>query len=222
MWRLGHVSAPLDYVPRERCSWKHRFDDPLREFRTLYCAEEAITCIREVVGDLRPNAKARAEFAAWQLEQGTAPDDLILPSQEVSAEWRELHALARGKIERSGPIVDVDRPAVRVELENRHAALLTAHGMSFLNIPEVRSRNRVVTQTIARDLYDRGAAGVRFRSAHDDRPCVALKEGRALLVPLGRPRPLTEDIPELRQVCAEYGLILRETFEISYGDGRGQ
>ena len=39
VWRLGHAAAPLAYVPRELCSWNHRFDDPRREYRTLYSAD---------------------------------------------------------------------------------------------------------------------------------------------------------------------------------------
>jgi len=50
-------------VPRRYCGWQHRFDDPRREYRTLPCAEQAATCLREVLADLRPNARMRAEMA---------------------------------------------------------------------------------------------------------------------------------------------------------------
>jgi hypothetical protein len=220
VWRLGHIDGPLAYVPRELCSWQHRFDDPRREFRTLYCARLTETCIREVLADLRPNAKARSDFAQWQLAQGIPSDQLRQPTREVSARWRESHILASAGVNREGPLVDIDRPSIRFELEERHAELLAEHGMSYLNIAEVRSRNRIVTQTIARDLYERGAAGVRFRSTHDDEPCIALMEGHATLVPTGVYRRLTEDIPELVALCAEYGLILRPSLE-DEGDGAG-
>ena len=76
--------------------------------------------------------------------------------------------------------------------------------MEHLNISEVRSRTRPVTQAISRTLYEDGAAGVRFRSNLDDHPCTALFEGRSHLEPTGVPIVLTRDVPELLRVCAEY------------------
>lgn len=61
VFRLGDRSDPLGFTPRHRCSWAHRWDDPLREYRTLYCAKTEATCFREVFADLRPNAKMLAE-----------------------------------------------------------------------------------------------------------------------------------------------------------------
>jgi hypothetical protein len=44
------------------CGWNHRFDDPRREYRTIYAADKKETCLREVLADLRPDKKAVAEF----------------------------------------------------------------------------------------------------------------------------------------------------------------
>src|SRR5438309_2318830 len=71
------------------------------------------------------------------------------------------------------------------------------------------SRDRVVTQTSSRALFEEGVAGIRFRSNLDDGPCAALFEGRARLDPRGEPASLTEDVEELLQVCGEYGLVVR-------------
>ena len=76
--------------------------------------------------------------------------------------------------------------------------------MAQLNISEVRSKNRPVTQAISRDLYERGAAGLLFRSNQDDKPCVVLLEGRARFVADGTAIALTDDVPELTLVCSEY------------------
>jgi hypothetical protein len=208
VWRVGHADAPLDFVPYEYCSWQHRFDDPMREYRTIYGSDHKLTALREVLADLRPNAKARADFAQFQLAQGVPVDELQVPGRAVTAAWRRSHELAPARVEHDGPLVDIDDPALREKLATRHATLLAEHGMSQLNISEVRSKIRVVSQTIARDLYMRGAAGVRFRSNLDDGPCIALMEGRARFAADGEPRSLTEDLPELRQVCEEYNLAL--------------
>lgn len=207
-WRVGYAGAPLDFVPYEYCSWQHRFDDPMREYRTVYGSEQQVTALREVLADLRPNAKARADFAQFQLAQGVPVDELEVPGRAVTAAWRRSHQLAPARIEHDGELVDLDDPALRETLATRHATLLAEHGMAQLNISEIRSKNRLVTQRIARDLYMRGAAGVRFRSNLDDGPCIALMEGRARFAADGEPLSLAEDLPELSRVCEEYNLAL--------------
>jgi hypothetical protein len=211
VWRVGHVGAPLQFVPLEFCSWQHRFDDPRQQYRTLYCAEHPVTCLREVLADLRPNAKARADFEAFQHAQGLPETEIHRPAGEVRLAWRQQHVLAPATVRRNGPLADLDDPALRERLADSHAALLVQHGLDYLNIAEIRSKTRIVTQTIGRDLYERGAAGLLFRSNLDDHRCIVLFEGRAELQPDGNPTPLTEDVPELLTVCGEYGLILQGT-----------
>lgn len=80
--------------------------------------------------------------------------------------------------------------------------------MEHLDIGEVRSRDRIVTQTLGRDLHDRGHAGVVFGSHLDDRPCLALFEGRGRLRARGPAQELAPDHAVLRGVCAEFGLRL--------------
>jgi hypothetical protein len=90
--------------------------------------------------------------------------------------------------------------------------MLAEHGMAHLDIAEVRSRTRTVTQHIGRKLYERGMAAIRFGSNLDDRPCYAVFEARGRLAPLGDSPPLelTADLPELVVVCDEYGLRLTD------------
>jgi hypothetical protein len=124
VWRIGHIEAPLDYVPHEYCSWEHRFDDPHREYRTLYCAQHKITCLREVLADLRPESRVRAEFAEFQLAQGVAADELEVPAREVTDAFRRSHVLAPARVQRTGPIVDLDEPALlEVKIHVAHTAI---------------------------------------------------------------------------------------------------
>lgn len=199
MWRLGHRDAPLDYVPRHLCSWRHRWDDPEREYRTIYCAEAVLTCLREVLADLRPNAKAIAELKELFGEETPA----LRGVGEVAAEWRDAHLLCPALALSDHEFCDVD---AEVELRNELALLLAIHDMDHLDISQVRSRDRIVTQTVGRTLYERDRAGVRFGSNLDDRPCYALFEGRAELAPNGDALELTPDLEPLRQVCDEFGL----------------
>ncbi|MCW3004768.1 MAG: hypothetical protein JWQ20_4066 [Conexibacter sp.] len=128
----------------------------------------------------------------------------------VSPQWRAERVLAPATLALEGELTDVDDPATRTALERAHAALLADHGMAHLDIAEVRSRTRVVTQQIGRALYQAGAAGVRFGSNLDDRPCFAVFEARGRLVGLTTEPPLqlTADLAILVQVCDEYGLRL--------------
>jgi hypothetical protein len=202
---VGHRVGPLDYVPHHLCGWQHRWDDPRREYRTLYCAESALTCLREVLADLRPNAKAIAELKEMFGHDTRALDGV----GEIAAEWRDAHrlcpALAVSAYEFCHLDADVD---LRNDLEHELAELLTEHHMEHLDVAQVRSRDRIVTQTVSRELFERSYAGVRFGSNLDNQPCYALFEGRAELEPNGEALELTSELPLLQQVCEEFGLRL--------------
>ena len=61
LWRVGYYADPLGYTPLELYQFSHRFDDIYRRFRTLYCADLAETCLREVLADFRPNRWRRRQ-----------------------------------------------------------------------------------------------------------------------------------------------------------------
>jgi hypothetical protein len=199
---VGHVTAPLEAPPRQYCKWKHRFDDPQRKFQTLYAAVHLSTCLKEVLGPLRPDLIAQAEFARIR-----RPDQAL--AGLIKRSDIEQRALAQGVLEiYSGEIIDLNSMAVRAEMERQHAAELRKLGLRHLDISALLSPSRKLTQFLARTLYDRGAAGVLYKSNWDGEICVALFEKRARIRPvLGAPiRPLTDPIPELLSVLVEYGL----------------
>lgn len=208
LWRVGHRSDPLAYTPYELCSWNHRFDDRERRFRTVYCAEHPETSLREVLADLRPNLAARQAFAdAFGSE---ALGDL--PAEPVTARWREEHLLVSARLVLEGEVADLTKPQVRAELEERHAALLIEHGLEHLDLHEITARRRVVTQSIASYLFDRGVAALRFPSRLDGLPAVALFEGRAELEQVGEPIALSDPAPKpLLVVSKEWDLALEPT-----------
>jgi hypothetical protein len=203
VWRLGHRSGPLEPVPWALCGWQHRWDDPQREYRTLYAAREPETCLREVLADLRPSTKVLAE-----LEELFGPDAAAgRDAGVVSREWRDAHRLCPAWVVGDGPLADVDGDlALRRDLERRHARMLADRGMDHLDIAEVRRRDRILTQTLGRDLHGRGFCGVVFGSHLDDQPCLALFEGRAALRSRGTPRALEVALEPLVAVCDELGL----------------
>ena len=129
------------------------------------------------------------------------------PAQLVAAQWRADRRVARARIETSEELfVDLEDLAVRRELEERHAPLLAAHGMRHLDLAQLRSDQRVVTQTIALELHAEGKAGVLYGSTLDNEQCVAIFEGRASLQPYGPTHAIAADDQDLLSVCRAWKL----------------
>ncbi|HZJ51971.1 MAG TPA: RES family NAD+ phosphorylase [Actinomycetota bacterium] len=207
---MGYAAASIALAPHHLYGWQNRFDDPERAYRTLYCATERLTCLYEVLADIRPNTAMLVEWA--QLYGGAGLGDLRLAGR-ITWEWRRQRTLAEALVILDGEFADLDDVVVRAELEARHAPLLAEHGMQHLDISQVRSKSRNVTQTISRSLYEEGYAGLRFRSNLDDAECFALFEGRARLEATGREsEPLTRDLPELLQTVSDFELIAKRVW----------
>jgi len=207
VWRLGYWKNPCDFIPRKLCKWHHRFDDPQKEYRTLYAAQDKVTCLRELLADLRPNSKAIEEFEEWF---GASGENGLTIAGVVSAKWRQSNVLVEGNVQLlQGRFINIETPAVRQRLEKKHATLLQSHGIKRLSLAHLRTRERMITQSISRTFFNDGKAGIHFRSRLDRRSCYALFEGRALLRQTAAAIPLIGDIPELMQVCGEFTLVLR-------------
>lgn len=205
VWRVGHRADPLGFTPHELCAWNHRFDDAARRFRTLYVAERPETALRETMADFRPSAAALARYRAAM----GADAESDLSRFPITASWRRQHVLASARLLLDGPVCDMNDIGTRHALEERHADLLSSHGMSHLDMHELTSRRRAVTQTIAGTLYDEGAAGIRFPSRLDGLPCVAVFEGRGRLSLVAEALALTDPAPdELVEVAASWQLAL--------------
>ena len=104
--------------------------------------------------------------------------------------------------------LDVDDVATRNAFEGELAALLAEHEIDHLDIAQIRSKQRPVTQAISRLGYEAGLIGVAFKSNLDDEPCWAIFEGRAVLEATGAAHRLTESLPELAAVCEAWDLTL--------------
>lgn len=127
----------------------------------------------------------------------------------VTAAWRRQHLLIAAKVALTGPLIDLTDVPTRQEIEQRHLKLLVAHGLEHLDLHEITTKRRDVTQTIAADLYDRGAAAVWFPSCLDGLGCVALFEGRGGIHAASDPVALNDPAPlPLAAVTAAWGLEL--------------
>ncbi len=205
-WRVGYRGDPLGFVPSEICEWSHRFDDLRHRFRTVYVAELAETCLREVLADFRPNLAALRRF---QKEMGAeAGKELV--TQPITAAWRRENVLAPVRLRLDGGICDLTDVSQRQKIEERHVDLLLEYDMRHLDLHEITTSRRVVTQTVAADIYDDGAAAIRFPSCLDGNPCVAIFEGRGELELAGEILPLTDPPPTaLMKVVAPWRIDLQ-------------
>jgi hypothetical protein len=185
--------------------FNHRFDDTKQRFRTLYLAEFDVTCLREVLADFRPNLEARRRHIERYGPQ--AADDFVI--EPVTQKWRRENVLVPATLELAGLVVDLLDAATRQEIEDRHEGLLIEHGLEHLDLHEITTDRRVVTQTIAGELFDRGAAAVRFPSRLDGKACIALFEGRGAAYLAGQVVALTDPAPRpLLTVSDEWKLDL--------------
>lgn len=199
LWRLARKSAPLSFPPWELVGG-NRFDSPLKEFRTLYCASFRTTCLRECLQDFRHCSKILAEYR----RVGGTPPHPVVPIK-----WRESRILVPARLLVQGSLVELEAYGERQALEKALAGLLHKHGLPYLDLSEVRCRKREVTQGIAQYCFNQGAAGLAFRSQLDGQRCFALFEGRAWLAPAGSEISLAHPKPrQLSQVCREFGLVL--------------
>jgi hypothetical protein len=202
---VGYHSDPVGFTPREIYAFNHRFDDSRRRFRTLYCAELPETCLREVLADFRPNLAAMRRHVE---RYGPAAAEDFAPAP-VTAQWRRQHVLVSVAVRLDGPLIDLTDVPTRQSIENRHVDLLVEHGLLHLDLHEITTHRRVVTQTIAADLFDRGVGAVRFPSRLDGTACIAVFEGRGSARLAGGPIALTDPAPEpLRAVADEWQLEL--------------
>ena len=208
LWRVGYHADPLGFTPRELYEFSHRFDDIHRRFRTLYCGELGETCLREVLADFRPNLGAlRRHVERYGLD---AAQDFT--EQPVTAQWRRQHVLIAALLRLDGPLIDLTDVPTRQRIENRHAELLLEYDLPHLDLHEITTSRRAVTQTIAADLYDQGASAVRFPSRLDGNACIALFEGRGAISSAGDPIALTDPPPvQLTDVATQWSLALEPT-----------
>lgn len=204
VWRVGYYATPCEFTPRHLCGWNHRFDDPKREYRTIYAADKKETCLREVLADLRPDKKTLSDF-----KKLFGDDPAADSAGRVTEAWRKKHVLVNANVDiSSGAIADIESAGMLVRLTKSLGPELSTLGLKRLDAAAVRSQERGLTRAASRLLYDGGSAGIVFRSRLDKVPCHALFEGRARLVRQGAVIALSGKVPELLSVCGEYGLIL--------------
>jgi hypothetical protein len=204
VWRLGHPSDPVGFVPHDLCSWTYRFDDPKREYRTLYVAEERLTCFLEIFQDLRPNAEALALYSQLS-DAGDGLDEHM--AGVITAAHLANRVLCEAEIApQSACVLHLAHMPVRLEFARKLAVLMVRLGIQYLDLGDIQGNNRQLTQAISRRAFEDAYDVIHFPSKLDGVSCYVLFENRALLALRGEPVVLTVDMPEIQMVCALFGL----------------
>ncbi|MEJ7787461.1 MAG: RES domain-containing protein [Solirubrobacteraceae bacterium] len=202
---MGWHAGPCEYPPHDELAWQGRFDDPrhhiepVARFRTLYLARRRITAFRETLQDLRPDTRTRADFRSLF---GIDP-----PPGVVASAWRHERRVGRTLL-RLAPdsVVNLEDLVVRRELEEKHAPLLAAYGMRHLDVSQLRSHQRIVTQTISLELVSQGKAAILYRSNLDSEDCLAVFDTAVTPIRYGRDQTIEADDEDLVAVAANWGL----------------
>lgn len=215
LWRVGHKDDPAGFSPRELTSWRNRWDDPQREFRTSYAAETVGTALVEVFQHYRPTVQAQTTRGELYPSSYLYPSDDLLPGREhlkallgpSKWAWRAIVAV---EVDTDARVLDLIK-ADRGWLEREIPEVLQSLNIQSVTTNVLTDPNREATQQIARAAYDKGIAGFRYPSNAGEVPCVALFEGRGGLKALGTLRPVTPDIAEARGLLeVDVELIHRE------------
>ncbi|MGQ9676107.1 MAG: RES family NAD+ phosphorylase [Chloroflexota bacterium] len=203
LYRLGRQPDLLAWSPREYLG-SGRFDDPRGEFRTLYAAEQRLACFAEILAKWRPSLETLAYSRSLKGDAAQLAEMSVIP-----ADWHRKHLLVRLRLEPGQRWLDLrdleTLQTLRVEL----ADLAVRLGLPDIDVSTVRGQSRQFTQAVARWAYERGYAGVAYRSRFDDSfDCWAIFEG-AMFHPEGVPELIAPHDPSLRTIAELFGLSLK-------------
>jgi hypothetical protein len=219
---------------------QNRFDDigptlgfPVeRCFLTIYAATSEQAAYGELLADLRPIGPAVDELRRFGIAQAllnSAQDGVVDPSfpehVTIPKAWRERRHLTQATLAHDAVFVDISNPATLTTLRLGFLSSLDQRtrkdmGLNDFDLSDVMSRNRALTQHLARYLHElpndaitelgpgEEIAGIRYLSRHSPEwECWALFadriDGR---LEIGESRPIAADDPDLLAVARQFGL----------------
>ena len=203
LYRIGRSPDPLSPPPLGAPKNSgNRFDDPQSKFWVMYAAEQRRTCFAETLARFRPDLELLArlvalpggEFGDEALELGVIPDD-----------WHLKRMIAAFRVVPGQRWLDLRLLTVREHLRHEMARTFVDLGRDDFDLGDALSRNRALTQAIARWAYENGFEGIIYKSRLDAAfDCWALFEG-ALYEPVSA-MSIAHDDEDLIAVATLFGL----------------
>ncbi|HTV74539.1 MAG TPA: RES domain-containing protein [Candidatus Acidoferrales bacterium] len=210
--RLRDWSAAGAVDRLNRRTFGHRWDDPERQFRSLYCADSPLAAVIESLQDLLPSPSVIASLRLLQLE----PGDELPPVGALPEDLFETSHLCTLQIEPGIAFADVLNEEIVSNMRVAHAHLAQTLGMKPITAGTMLSEDFELTQAIARSLYDAGFAGIylmsKFGQPHGNWTLFEdphLSERFRVSVTLAdHPIKLTPDHPDLVEALNRFRLRL--------------
>ena len=139
----------------------HRWDDPQREFRSLYTSSTKVGACIEVLQDLLPKVSELARLQAIQRDTDEdLPDFGALPESY----FEHLHGCELG-IAAGIPFLNVVDAQIVQAMRSELAALATRLGLPDVDVSTITGDIREVTQAVARNIYAARYAGISSPSS---------------------------------------------------------
>jgi RES domain-containing protein len=178
-----------------------RFDDPDREFRVLYAAEAVETCWLEVLADFRLAPEMLVEFARLHPRSALC--------QRLPTKFVEVREVCSLRIKARASFLDLRSRQTRHSVRAVLSQKLVALGLKDFDASDSLSRNRELTQAIARRAYEEGYAGIAYPSRHDPaQGCWAVFERPGTTIVVENQVPVRPTDEALVRVLAEFELAL--------------
>lgn len=174
VWRVGYRPEPWAWTPQQFVTYRGRWDDSERQFRTLYVGDSLYGCLLEVLAPERPDPSI-----AKELDEIDDPDDQAAlytehPAGTMDYSWFDRRLCGQARLR--GRYCYVTHSATVATL--RASFDLAAYGVDpdTFDVAFLKDKvQRELTRAIARWLYgqaaDDGASavdGIEFRSRHGD------------------------------------------------------
>jgi len=208
VWRVGRASDPLRFSeinPEDGVELLggNRFD--VAGGGVLYAATTPTGCYAETLARYRPTAAMRRLRAQ--------PDEHLMETGSVPADWRERRRLVSFGLESPLPFLDVDAPETHTYLTEAMAEWLDGIGRTNLDVAELRGKDRRLTRRVALFAYtakhpsgEFRYAGIRYESRLGEHECWAIFKPAAIV--RDERRTIGLDDESLRTIARQFDLVL--------------
>ncbi len=192
-YRIARSPDVTQYPPWRVCG-KGRFDDPKREFRVLYAAEDRLGCFVET---LEQFSSPLALLEELRDTPSVFLADDILRQGVVPKRWHLERWIGRFQPCTGQKWLDLRATRTHRFLRVSLARTLANLGAANLDFSDILSRRRDITQAIARWAYEHGYQGIAYKSRIDSSlDCWAVFEG-AEVMPAGHAEEILRDDEDL-------------------------